>query len=89
MDELKCPSCQHLVGEPLDPKAQLQKKIEITEKYLMICAKCFEFMQGTKDGKLVILDSKSRAFVLLHKPDTMRYLWALWQAQGPMQSARS
>lgn len=87
MDDLKCPSCNHLVGDPLDPKAPQDRKVKITERYIMICAKCFEFMRGTNDGKLVILDSKSRAFMILHKPEMIPLLRAIWNAQGPMSVA--
>lgn len=45
----------------------LDKKIPITSKDLMICCKCFELMQGTSEGSLRILDSRERAFLLVHR----------------------
>lgn len=90
MDEtVVCPSCKHPVGDPLDPKAPLNRKIQITEKYIMICAKCFEFTRGTKEGKLEILSSKERAFLILFKPELLSYLRAVWAAQPSMRNANN
>lgn len=88
-DELVCPSCKHPVGDPLDPKRRLDTKIQITEKYIMICAKCFEFTRGTKDGKLEIINSKDRAAILLFKPEVFAYLKAVWAAQPLMRNSLS
>lgn len=90
MDEvLLCPGCKNPVGDPLDPKAPLNKKVQITERYIMICAKCFEFMRGTKDGKLEILSAKDRAALILFKPEIIRYLAAVWAAQPAMKASEN
>lgn len=87
MAEVVCPSCKNLVGDPLDPKAPLHKKVQITENYIMICAKCFEFTRGTKDGKLEIIGSKERAAIILLKPEVIPYLRAVWMAQPEMRNS--
>lgn len=87
MPEVVCPSCLNPVGDPLDPKAPMHKKVEITENYIMICAKCFEFTRGTKDGKLEIIDSKERAAIILFKPEVLPYLRAIWTAQPALRNA--
>lgn len=87
MADVVCPSCKNPVGDPLDPKAPLNKKIQITEKYIMICAKCFEFTRGTKDGQLEILSPRDRAALILFKPEMLAYLRAVWAAQPFMRNA--
>lgn len=67
MDTLKCPSCGHSVGEPVRPGHGPNQNIVISPSYVMICCKCFEFMQGTWDKKLRILTSIERADLLVHR----------------------
>jgi hypothetical protein len=87
MDELKCPGCQQPVGEPVRPGLPLHKKKPISDTDLMICFKCFEIMQGTKEGTLRILTAKERTYVILFKPGFIRMLQVCWAAQEPVKNA--
>lgn len=87
MDELKCPGCQHPVGEPVRPGEPLHKKKPISDTDMLICFKCFEVMQGTKEGTLRILTAKERTYCILFKPGFIQMLRVVWAAQGMVKNA--